>query len=120
MGWNLDYSAITPGPGGTVMLGERGGAEAVVRRGQERRRRERELAVQKGKVVDETMSERTLVPESTQSQSSAGGEVNPDLTAQIKGKDDGEKSGDSDAPEVNRGKSGLRARWKEFKERNLP
>ena len=55
MGWNLDYSAITPGPGGTVMLGEKGGAEAVARRAKERRARERELALQKGRLTDDTM-----------------------------------------------------------------
>ncbi|GAB1198547.1 hypothetical protein APSETT444_007870 [Aspergillus pseudonomiae] len=69
MGWNLDYSAITPGPGGTVMLGEKGGAEAVARRAKERRARERrarerELALQEGRLTDDTMSETTLVPQS--------------------------------------------------------
>ncbi|KAB8071382.1 hypothetical protein BDV29DRAFT_159543 [Aspergillus leporis] len=118
MGWNLDYSAITPGPGGTVMIGELGGAETVVRRGRERRQREREFALQEGRSVDDTISETTLVPQSSQSNN---GEANPDLIAQSKVQY-GEKKVDAvgHAPEVRREKGGFRARWREFKERRLP
>ncbi|KAF7590367.1 hypothetical protein BBP40_002919 [Aspergillus hancockii] len=108
--------------GGTVMLGELGGAEAVVRRGRVRRQRERELALQEGRSPDDTMSETTLVPQSTESNKEA---ANPDLIAQSKAPY-GEKEGDAasgessgDAPEVRREKSGFRARWREFKERRL-
>ena len=43
MGWNIDLSAITPGPGGTVMLGE-GGIDAAARRYRERVRKQQEEA----------------------------------------------------------------------------
>ncbi|KAE8423778.1 hypothetical protein BDV36DRAFT_242106 [Aspergillus pseudocaelatus] len=125
MGWNLDYSAITPGPGGTVMLGEKGGAEAVARRAKERRARERELALQEGRLTDDTMSETTLVPQSTQSRSVGGG-VKPRSSSESKALGGGEimakaMSEGDDAPEVNGEKrSGFRARWREFRERNLP
>ncbi|KAE8402502.1 hypothetical protein BDV37DRAFT_284639 [Aspergillus pseudonomiae] len=95
MGWNLDYSAITPGPGGTVMLGEKGGAEAVARRAKERRARERELALQKGRLTDDTMA--------------------PDGGQMVKAVTEG------GTPEISgEKKSGFRARWREFRERNLP
>lgn len=125
MGWNLDYSAITPGPGGTVMLGEKGGAEAVARRAKERQARERELALQEGRLTDDTMSETTLVPQSTPSRSVGGG-VKPGSRSEGKALGGGEMmakavSERDDTPEVNREKkSGFRARWREFKERNLP
>lgn len=60
MGLNLDLSAITPGPGGTTMLGEGGGIEAAARRGRERiRQRE---AAQAAAAMNDSMSEATLVP----------------------------------------------------------
>lgn len=64
MGWNLDYSAITPGPGGTVMLGERG-IEAAARRGRERLRREA-MEREQAAAEKDTMSEATLVPQVSQ------------------------------------------------------
>ncbi|PKY02311.1 hypothetical protein P168DRAFT_292397 [Aspergillus campestris IBT 28561] len=68
MGWNIDLSAITPGPGGTVMLGE-GGIDAAARRYRERVRKQQEAEAlakakngetQKG---DDAASEVTLTPE---------------------------------------------------------
>ncbi|KAE8315364.1 hypothetical protein BDV41DRAFT_531016 [Aspergillus transmontanensis] len=115
MGWNLDFSAITPGPGGTVMLGEKGGAEAVARRAKERRARERELALQEGRLTDDVMSETTLVPQSTQSGSITSGNVKPGSSCQGKALDRGRMAKVSGEK-----KSGFRARWREFRKRNMP
>ncbi|OGM49739.1 hypothetical protein ABOM_001862 [Aspergillus bombycis] len=120
MGWNLDYSAITPGPGGTVMLGEKGGAEAVARRVNERRARERELALQEGRLADDAMSETTLVPQPESIGSgvklgSSGHEMVPggeEMAKTVTEGGAGEVGGEK--------KSGFRARWREFRERNLP
>ncbi|KAB8258619.1 hypothetical protein BDV32DRAFT_151242 [Aspergillus pseudonomiae] len=120
MGWNLDYSAITPGPGGTVMLGEKGGAEAVARRAKERRARERELALQEGRLTDDTMSETTLVPQSQ----SIGSGVKPGSIGHERALDGGQMVKavtEGGTPEISgEKKSGFRARWREFRERNLP
>ncbi|PIG86536.1 hypothetical protein AARAC_002062 [Aspergillus arachidicola] len=89
MGWNLDYSALTPGPGGTVMLGEKGGAEAVARRAKEHRARERELAMQEGRLTDDAVSETTLVPQSTQSGSIGSDNMKPGSSCQGKALDRG-------------------------------
>ncbi|KAE8341574.1 hypothetical protein BDV24DRAFT_163411 [Aspergillus arachidicola] len=125
MGWNLDYSALTPGPGGTVMLGEKGGAEAVARRAKEHRARERELAMQEGRLTDDAVSETTLVPQSTQSGSIGSDNMKPGSSCQGKALDRGKMakavSEGGSAPEVSgEKKSGFRARWREFRERNLP
>lgn len=62
MGLTPDLSAITPGPGGTTMLGEEGGIEAAARRGRECiRRRE---AAQTAAAMNDSMAEATLVPRS--------------------------------------------------------
>lgn len=69
MGWNIDLSAITPGPGGTVMLGE-GGIDAAARRYRERARKQQEKAdaldkMRKGEAGkgSDAASEVTLTPE---------------------------------------------------------
>ncbi|PLB39036.1 uncharacterized protein BDW47DRAFT_124957 [Aspergillus candidus] len=51
MRWNIDLSAITPGPGGTVMLGE-GGIDAAARRYRERIRKQQEEADALAKLKD--------------------------------------------------------------------
>ncbi|KAH8699195.1 hypothetical protein BGW36DRAFT_377440 [Talaromyces proteolyticus] len=62
----LNISAFAPGPGGTTMLGERGGLDAAAQRGLERQKREREeAAAREGKVLDDTMSGTTLALEDT-------------------------------------------------------
>lgn len=107
------------------MLGEKGGAEAVARRAKERRARERELALQEGRLADDAVSETTLVPQSTQSGSIGGGDVKPGSSCQGKALNcrkiaKAVSEGDG-APEVSgEKKSGFRARWREFRERNLP
>ncbi|KAB8226574.1 hypothetical protein BDV33DRAFT_197569 [Aspergillus novoparasiticus] len=107
------------------MLDEKGGAEAVARRAKERRARERELAWQEGRLTDDAVSETTLVPQSTQSGSIGSRNMKPGSSCQGKALDRGKMakavSEDGSAPEVSgEKKSGFRARWREFRERNLP
>ncbi|BCR92912.1 uncharacterized protein ACHE_80812A [Aspergillus chevalieri] len=95
----IDLSAITPGPGGTVMLGEGGGIEAAVRRGRERLRREA-LEREKAGAQNDTMSESTLVLAS---------ETNKAINPEPK-KDESKESGSG----------GFKSRWREWSQRHMP
>lgn len=95
----FDLSAITPGPGGTVMLGEGGGIEAAARRGRERLRREALEREQAG-ATNDTMSKSTLVPGSE-----------PDKEANSEQKKDESKGS---------GRGGIKSRWREWSRRHMP
>jgi len=95
----IDLSAITPGPGGTVMLGEGSGIEAAARRGRERLRRQA-LEREKAGAQNDTMSESTLVP---------GSETNKETNPEQK-KDEPKESG----------RGGFKSRWRDWSRRHMP
>ncbi|EED22625.1 conserved hypothetical protein [Talaromyces stipitatus ATCC 10500] len=112
---------IAPGPGGTTMLGERGGIEAAAQRGLERRQREKEeTAAREGKFMNGAMSDSgtTLTPENDQPEENERVDRKTDLELHSK-KIDGNISSLSDSSEGDNGSAQKQSegRWERFTKR---
>lgn len=129
MGLTLDWSALAPGPSGTAMIGE-GGIDTAARRGQARRKREKDLKKPAGSASSNAGSQISLNPPSTHENSDDANKrsFNTDHSFDLASEDrhfetrnmvqESETTEDTVGPASDVRKSdkgGMRARWRRFR-----